>query len=1120
MSHGPEFDHVESPFIDQLQKMEWADGAQCWKFTTGNTVDPSATGRGDFREVLLIEDLKRMMRRININDIGDEWLDDGRLTQAVNTLQRLGVTSLTEANEKATELLLKGTTVDGVEGWNNGRAQTIQYIDWENPQNNEFRVINQFQVRCPPNRADKNIRPDLVLLVNGIPLVVIECKRPGSKQGLVEAVEQLKRYSNRRFAEGRVPIAEGNERLFHYAQFQIATNYDYAAVGTFSSDAVHYLAWKDTSPCPMADVATALGKEADSLSQQETLVAGMLHPEHLLDIVRHFTLFMVFGGQKKKIVCRYQQFRAAQLAYRRLLEGKTREEDGELDRRGGVIWHTQGSGKSLTMVFLIRKMRSHAKLRRFKIVVVTDRVDLQVQLSETAQLTGENLTIVQPDPKTGRSSLDVLQDTLSQEGKDFVFSMIQKYRGESIDPAEEDEELSPNAIDEVAAKTKPLPELNTSDEILVMVDEAHRSQSSSLHANLLQALPNAARIGWTGTPIMMGQKKKTRAIFGDFIDTYTIKESEQDGATVRILYEGRTTSAILSDGREVDELFPDMLADYTDEEQEQIQSKYATKSNVLEAPKLIAEKARDMLRHYVENILPNGFKAQVVAVSRRATIRYYEAFEEARDELVDELESLDPELIALPTDAKNELEGHEGFLARAYPYLPTIKDLEFAPVISGGGHNDPVDPAGEWSTRSKIDERIARFKKPLFVDGESLEDRRDPEKTDPLAFLIVRTMLLTGFDAPVEQVMYLDRQIREAELLQAIARVNRTHDGKTNGYVVDYYGVASHLKQALEVYSDADVEGALYSFKDEIPKLRDQHQRLLDLLSDHGIETINATSECVELLRDDKIRAGFQVHLKKFLGTLDDVLPRSEALEFVNDAKQLAYIQAKARNLYRSDERLIGHEVGAKVRKLIDEHVEAQGINTKIPPIAITDADFEQHVDKETSSRAKASEMEHALRHHIRKCLDEDPVYFTSLSKKLQDILTELNEQWDEQVEALRELIESAKEGRKEEDSPVTSLYAPFYALLKEKILGEQEPSEKKQAKIVELTTDIVDHIRQEITIAGFWNKTQARDDLHGWIFKRLDESRLIKWEDLDSISSELMNLAKANRRKLTGDVP
>jgi type I restriction enzyme R subunit len=455
----------------------------------------------------------------------------------------------------------------------------------------------------------------------------------------------------------------------------------------------------------------------------------------------------------------------------------------------------------------------------------------------------------------------------------------------------------------------------------------------------------------------MRAKGQTARIFGDFIDRYTIRESEADGATVPILYEGRTTDAAVQDGRALDEVFEDMLVGYTPEELEAIKQKYATKGHVMEAERLIAAKARNMLRHYVENILPNGFKAQVVAVSRRATIRYHDALLAARDELVAELKGLHPNLLDLDEDALSRLAPEKAFLVRAHRFLPTIQALEFAPVISSE-HNDTVDPQGEWSSRAAIDARIARFKKPLFADGPNPLDR---DKADPLAFLIVKSMLLTGFDAPVEQAMYLDRHIREAELLQAIARVNRTYARggveKGFGIVVDYYGVARHLKEALEAYSAEDVEGALHSLKDEIPKLRDRHRRVLDLFASRDTE-IADTEACVQLLRDERLRAEFHVKLKQFLATLDLVLPRPEGLPFVNDAKTLAHVQARALNRYRGAERLIGKEVGEKVRKLIDDQIASLGIDPKIPPIEITSAQFDRQVDLERSPRAKASEME------------------------------------------------------------------------------------------------------------------------------------------------------------------
>ena len=226
MSTGPEFEYVEQPFIDQLIGMGW-------KFTTGNLDHSTATGRGSFREVLIEDDLRTAVRRINLDPSGEPWLDDDRITQAVNALQRLGTVKLLEANQKATELLLKGTVVDGVEGWEQARGRTVHFIDWEHPEHNTFRAVNQFKVACPAGQPHKHIIPDIVLFVNGIPLVVVEAKSPHIATPMEDAVNQLQRYANRRRGLGVVDVNEGNEQLFHYSQFVVATCGEQARVGTF-----------------------------------------------------------------------------------------------------------------------------------------------------------------------------------------------------------------------------------------------------------------------------------------------------------------------------------------------------------------------------------------------------------------------------------------------------------------------------------------------------------------------------------------------------------------------------------------------------------------------------------------------------------------------------------------------------------------------------------------------------------------------------------------------------------------------------------------------------------------------------------------------------------------------
>lgn len=1295
-----EDDLVERPFLSQLALLGW-------KLTTGNRVDPTPTGRTSFREVFLEHDLRATLRRINPGPDGAPWLDDARLTQAVSALQRIAAPSLLEANQRATALLLHGIEVEGLPHWDGGRAQTIRYIDFDDPSANLFRAVSQLRVDEPGGQANRFIIPDIVLFVNGIPLVVVECKSPNLSAPIEEAIDQLQRYSNSR---DWVDAPEGNPALFHTNALLVATSGDDARVATIGASSIHYAQWKDTSPVPMATVAESLG--VAQLTAQHKLVAGMLRPAHLLDIVRSFIVFMNARGQTIKVVCRYQQFRAVQLSIQRLLTGKTREHDGRQDRRGGIVWHTQGSGKSLTMVFLVRKMRTMPALRRFKVVVVTDRKDLQTQLAGTAELTGDVV-------KVGRTIAQV-KKLLAERGPGLVFAMIQKYA--DSDPEEIDAGAPEDGIDERTAEKTSFPVLNEDESVLVLVDEAHRSHTNDLHSNLLTALPNCARIGFTGTPILMGARKRTHEIFGDWIDRYTIRQSEADGATVPILYEGRTAEGAVKDGHDLDTLFEDMWPDWSAEDLERVKNRYATKNDVLEAVELIEAKAKDMLEHYVENILPNGFKAQIVAVSRLATIRYHAALLRAQASLVAEIEALDLATAALDDEDAEALPRRTAFLRRAHRHLDTIRGLEFAPVISAKGNDDPTWK--EWTDRAKADARIERFKKPLV--------HADPAKRDPLAFLIVKSMLLTGFDAPVEQAMYLDRHIKEAELLQAIARVNRTcGEKKEVGIVVDYYGVARHLKEALEHYATEDVDGALQSLADELPKLRDQHHRLKAMFANRGVEIVGtltrwerdqlamrfrrwqhpsvddatktamlgdgspmaaqkavrvlesvllaptpgmnddpyvrlhqnfviavrdllsastpgarrdlatdqlalcveplcykvlaftepatftalygkkkgldtaltalrkaersrytltltakqfestegwsertsyenavrdvvparlgvahaapavapdqwqssmavilglvdenledldhlppanskeamSDAEALELLRDDHLRAQLHVELKNFLSTLDTVLPRPEGKPYVKDARHFTALYERARRRYRGAERPLGKEVGEKVRKLIDDHVISLGLDPKIPPINILDADFAAHIGRQPSSRAKASEMEHAARHHIRQHMEEDPEHYLKLSERLDAILEEFDGRWDELVAALEPCVGEIRAGRQVDDTgldPVAE--APFFGALKLAVSPTADLNAATKEQLRALTVELVAHMRQEISIVEFWQKTNAVKQLRSYVFTALDDTNLLPYDELDYVADQIMELAKRNHGKL-----
>lgn len=1101
---GWELEDVEKPFVAQLQALGW-------EHIEGSLDDPAITGRSSFAEVIQEGILRRQVRALNLGSDGQPWLDDPRLSEAVAAITRLGAHKLMETNQKATELLIKGLTVEGLAGWDGGRGQTIRYIDWEHPANNVFSVVNQYRVDCPPgfNSAKAFIVPDLVLLVNGIPLVVVECKSPSIPEPLAQAVDQLRRYSNQRKAAFEVDENEGSEALFATNQLLVASSFDEARVACVGAVFEHFAQWKTVVGPDGAgseiEVAKRMGKPG--LSEQERLIEGLLVPAHLLDVVKNFLLFMQVGGQIIKSVCRYQQYRAVNRAIARLKAGKSRRQHGEHDQRGGVIWHTQGSGKSLTMVFLVRKMRGDIDLRRFKIIVVTDRKDLQSQLSVTAALTGEMVEVA--------NSTAGVKTLARHKGPGLIFATIQKYRdADTAGDAPLTADDLPKVQEQNASykSSEQFEVLNEDEAILVLVDEAHRTQAGDLHANLLAGLPNCARIGFTGTPIIMGEKKRTHEIFGEFIDRYTIKEAEADGATVPVLYEGRTAKGAIKDGASLDELFEDLFRQHSPEELEAIKQKYATKGRIFEAPALIADKARDIVRHYVTNILPNGYKAQVVAYSRLAVIRYFGALQQARNELLADAEALSPADKTLDDEALCQRPPKVQAMVQAWRYRDALTSLEFAPVISASNNDDPAWKT--WTDGSGHERLIKRFKKPLF--------HADPARTDPLAFLVVKSMLLTGFDAPIEGVMYLDRPIREAELLQAIARVNRTGFGKRCGIVVDYYGVAQHLKDALAAYADEDVEGALASLKDAVPILRDRHLRVVDLFRQRGIESLEDTEVCVEALESERLRAEFSVKLKAFLASLDTVLPRPEGLPYSADAKRLAYIYARARNRYK-DTPVLGKDVGAKVRKLIDDHVVSLGIDPKIPPIQLTDAEFDTHVARAANDRAKASEMEHAIRSHISKHADEDPVLYRKLSERLNDILKTLGDKWDEIIAQLHKLIDELRTGNAEVVDSAADLpdhCAPFLRTVLDVVCMEKTPTQAELLRLKDVTVELVDMLVEELqSNRNIWSpyKQAAQEELNGALFDHLMHVQppLFNTGTAATLADKLIEQARANHAKL-----
>lgn len=987
---GDERKLVEAPALEQLKGLGWSH-------LDGTTVVPGTSNhRLSLKDVVLTPNLEQAIQRIN------PWISEDNLRKVVREVTLIQTSTLMEANQWFWERLTQYFSVDQDLG-NGRRGQTLKLIDFDHPEDNEFLCVDQFKIQGP----SQNIIPDILLFVNGLPLGVIECKSPFVTDPMAEGINQLRRYANLRNPSD----TEGCEKLFHYNQVMVSTYRDGARVGTISSPVEYYLEWKDPYPTD----AKALGTTANA---QQLLIQGLLAPQNFLDIIQNFTIYETESGRTIKKIARYQQFRAVQKTIERL------KAPGERKNKGGVIWHTQGSGKSLTMVFLTQKIRRDPLLRDFKLVFLTDRTQLDEQLTKTFRN-------AQGESVLNAKSVGHLKELLAKDASDLVTATIQKLQ-------EGDFGYSC---------------LNDSDRIIVLADEAHRTQYGTLGAAINTALPNAPKIAFTGTPLITTEK--TTGEFGSYIDTYTIEQAVADGATCQILYEGREATTKVT-GDSLDALFDRYFQDKTPDEKEAIKKKYGTERAVLEAPQRIEWVALDLVEHYRKTILPNGFKAMVVTSSREAALTYKQKLDEI-------------------------------------PGAP-----ESAVVISGD-HNDRPEMQ-KWTNPSDHKKAIENFKKPI--------------SEHPLSILIVKDMLLTGFDAPICQVMYLDRKLTDHTLLQAIARVNRTKANKFSGYIVDYFGLTDYLADALKVFSSTDVQGALKDLKDEIPKLQAAHTRVKQHLKGLDLQDLDA---CIEALEEELKRQQFEADFRTFSKQVEIILPDPAANPFLGDLKALGKVVIGCRNRYRDDQLdIVG--CGEKVRALIEEHVRATGVDPRVPPTKLFDVEFEQVLAAQSNDRAKASEVEHAIKAHLKVKLDDDPEYYQSLSLRLEEIIQKYQQKWEELVQQLLLFRDGMEQERTQqnEDLGLSETEGAFYRSLMKAVTTTTEVDaldEETHQRVLDLTKELVSEFQEATQIIGFFDKWDEIARIKRQIKRSILDQPFGDKALVDAVTERFMDLGKRHFR-------
>jgi type I restriction enzyme R subunit len=967
--------------------------------------------RESLKEAVLTQRLTRALRKLN------PWLTDDNVYKAIRTITNVQATNLLDASEKVHTALTYGVALEQ-DGKGGKKGRTVRFFDFEHPDKNELVVTRQYRLQG----AKQKIIPDLVLLANGIPLAVIECKSPtlGDKWR-ADAIEQMLRYQE----IGDHYRELGMPRLFETVQVIAVTCGQAASYGTVTTPPRFFAEWKSPYPRTEADLKRLVGRTP---TPQDILLAGLLAPEVLLDVMRNFTVFErdEKSGRTLRKIPRYQQYGAVSKAVAR---ARKAQKPGNAQERGGIVWHTQGSGKSLTMLWLAIKLRRDERHENPTLVIVTDRVDLDKQISKTFLACGF------PNPHRAESVRD-LRKQLSGPAGGTILTTVHKFQDLATKGKRRDSAI-----------------LSSDENLFVLADEAHRTQYGSLAANMRQALPNACFFGFTGTPIDK-KDRSTIQTFGPYIDTYTIEQAVADGATVPIFYEGRLPELRIV-GSSLDALFDRVFADRTEAEREAIKQRYGNEAAIAGAPKRIEAVCLDLIEHFTEYIQPNGFKAQVVACSRETAVRYKET-------------------------------------------LDRLNAPESAVIISGS-NDDEVNLVKHHTDQAERDRLVERFLKP----------------GDPLSILVVCDMLITGFDAPVEQVMYLDSPLKEHTLLQAIARVNRVFDGpKGYGLIVDYWGVSEALQDALAIFNPGDVQGALTPKNDELPRLESRHQAALKFFL--GVKDRTDLDACVAILEPEDVRASFTEAFRRFAQSIDMILPDPRGLPYVRDFRWLGKIRKAASARYR-DPSLDISDCGPKVRKLIEEAIVAEGVQILVKQVNLFTPEFDEKIGALKSDEARASEMEHAIRAEIHVKLDEDPVYFTSLRQRLEQIIEDRKaKRIDEakQLEMFKSLVKDLK-GQADQASQLglSSTSFAIYGLLQHdgassaaeptaKYGSTSDPAKAALASILEET------LAPHVGIVDWVHRDDIQKDMRRLLKRQLRAAKAPE-DQLDGVAEQIVDLMK-----------
>ncbi|ODS51300.1 MAG: DEAD/DEAH box helicase [Acidovorax sp. SCN 65-108] len=988
---------------DQLEQetLAWLqDVGYTHRYGPDIAFDGSSPERVDYRQVVLSFRLREAINRLN------PGIPVAAREDAIKQVIDLSIPSLLSANRAFHKLLVGGVPVQYQKDGET-RGDFVRLIDWAHPEKNEWWAVNQFTIKG----AHKTRRPDIILFVNGLPLVLLELKNPADENANIwKAFDQIETYKE------QIPD------VFQYNEVLVISDGTDALMGSLSANAERFMAWR-----------TIDGVNLDPLGQfqeLQTLVRGVLAPQYLLHYIRYFVLFEDDGQLVKKIAG-YHQFHAVRAAIEQVVMASR----PGASHKGGVVWHTQGSGKSITMTCFAARVMQEPAMENPTIVVITDRNDLDGQLFGVFSL-AQDLLREQPTQALTRPDLRTKLGNRPSGG--IIFATIQKFM-----PGE-DEDI--------------FPVLSERSNIVVIADEAHRTQygfkatlkgkpgeekyQAGYAQHLRDALPNATFVGFTGTPVS-STDHDTRAVFGEYIHVYDMQQAKEDGATVAIYYESRLAKLRLKDEDlpSIDDEVDELAEDEEESQQAKLKSRWAALEKIVGAEPRVASVAADLVAHFEERSTAQSGKAMVVAMSRDICVHLYNEIIKLRPDWHDP----DPEKGAIKI------------------------------VMTG----------------SASDKALLR---PHIYDGKVKKrlEKRFKDPADPLRLVIVRDMWLTGFDAPCVHTLYVDKPMKGHNLMQAIARVNRVFKGKQGGLVVDYIGIGNELKAAMKEYTASKGRGtptvdAREAYSVLMEKL-DVLQSMLhgcdysDFLTG-GHQTLARAANHILGLREEGGKDGKRRFADTTLAltqafslccTLDEAKAVREDVAFMQAVKVILTkrdITAKKRTDEQRDEAIRQIISNAVVSDQVVDIFDAVGLDK--PNIGLLDDEFLAQVKNLPEKNLAVELLERLLEGEIKSRFGSNVVQEKKFSDLLGNVIKRYQNRSIETAQVMEELVEMAKKFREAasrgELLGLTEDEVRFYDALATNESAVRELTDETLKKIAH---ELTENLRQNLTVD--WSERES----------------------------------------------